>query len=357
MFQLSKFEKIFWVTILLFFILYITIYIIAYQKQLSTPREENKTVIKDILKENYQDVVKYTTIIKEIRDDSIQNSLEDNATLAVIQYNLDNNVEELEAKIDAQINHAFGVVYTNIDQFLDFHYSIIGEYSELGAMATGKIEQSIQERLFPPQFQRRIKRLAKTINKEFQRHTHKHLQFMDKVLTKKVDRELNVKVLQHLKSDIEHNIKSQQLKISAIVTISVAAMLTKVIASKIALKASSKMVIKSSAKLATKGATTGAAAASGALCGPAVIICSPLLATVAWFGSDALLLEADEYMHRDAFKKEIIASIDEQKEILKRDYKRLYGRSLRKLSHQMKEQYKQQEIKKKVRVKIIDKIE
>jgi len=359
MFKLSQFEKIFWATILLFFTLYITIYIIAYQKSesiMGKQEDKNKTIMKDLLKDKYQDVIKYTTVIKEIEDLSMKKALENNTTLAAIEYNLQNNKEELEKKIDAHLNHAFGVIYGNIDNFLDFHYSIVGEYTQLGAMATGKIEQSVQEKLFPPSFTLRIKRLDPLIAKEFQRHTQKHLNFVKSSLTKDVNMELNSDAFKRLNADIEHHVETQKLKISAIVTISIASMVAKVVASKIALKASSKVAIKSSAKLATKGASTGAAAATGALCGPAVVICSPVLATIAWFGSDALLLEADEYLHRDEFKKEIIASIDDQKEILKRDYKRIYGKSLEKLSQTIKAEYQKQEIKKKVRVKIIDKI-
>ncbi|MBN2825813.1 MAG: hypothetical protein JXQ76_10840, partial [Campylobacterales bacterium] len=152
MFKLSRFEKIFWATILLFLILYITIYIIAYQRSQSLVDNnrsgQSTTVIKDILKEDYQKMVKYTTVIKEVDDESIKKALEDNQTLAALKYNLDNQQDSLNKIIDIYINHAFGSVYQNVDKFLDFHYSVIGEYSELGAMATGKIEQSIQKRLF-----------------------------------------------------------------------------------------------------------------------------------------------------------------------------------------------------------------
>jgi preprotein translocase subunit YajC len=356
MFRLSKFEKIFWATILLFLVIYLTIYIVAYQKSKQTMKEHNKTVIKDILKENYEEVVKYTTIIKELPDRSIKEALENNATLAKIHYDLENQTQSLDKIIDTYINGAFGVIYRNIDSFLDFHYSVIGEYTELGAMATGKIEQSIQKRLFPKEFDEQIQGLNRIIAKEFKAHSQKHLAFMDKTLTKDIDTTLNAEVLERLKSDINHHIKTQQVKISAVVTIGIAAMVAKVVASKIAIKAYSKVAIKSSTKMATKGATTGAAAATGALCGPAVVICSPILATAAWFGSDKLLVEADEYLHRDQFKKEIIASIDQQKEVLKADYKRIYLKSLEKLSRQMREAYQEGKVIKKVRVKIIDKI-
>jgi len=360
-FRLSRFEKIFWATILLFLIIYLTIYIIAYQKNQTLIKDHNKsvkskTVMKDILKENYQEVVKYTTIIKEVPDQSIREALEDNETLRSIDYDLQNQSESLEKIIEEYVNGAFGLIYVNIDSFLDFHYSIIGEYTQLGAMATGEIEQSIQEHLFPPAFNRQLEGLNRILAKEFKTHARNHLQFIDKSLTQEVDTKLNSDLLERLKKDIEHNIKTQQIKITAVVSIGIAAMVAKVVASKVALKATSKIAIKSSAKVATKGASAGTAALGGTLCGPAVVICSPLLATAAWFGSDKLLLEADEYLNRDAFKKEIIASIDHQKEVLKADYKRIYIKSLHKLSKEMKEDYRKQPIHKKVRVKIIDKI-
>jgi len=361
MFSLSKFEKIFWATILLFLILYITIYMIAYQKNQTLVEEHNisqadQTVMKEILKDNYKEVVKYTTIIKEVPDESIKKSLENNESIAAIDYNLKNQQESIAKIIDTYINQAFGTVYQNVENFLDFHYSIVGEYSELGAMATGKIEESIRKRLFGDEFDQEIKGLNRVVTREFKLHTQKHQEFLNEHLTQDVDLKLNSEILEKLHEDIEHNIKAQQLKIGAVMSIGIAAMVAKVVASKVALKATSKIAIKSSSKLAAKGATSGAAAATGALCGPAMVVCSPILATAAWFGSDALLIGADEYMNRDAFRKEIIEAIEYQKEVLKRDYKKLYGKSLHKLSHQMRQKYHEQPIKKKIRVKIIDKI-
>ncbi len=360
MFKLSKFEKIFWVTILLFLISYIGLYIIAYernQRLIDDNTSQTSTIIKEILKEDYQKVVKYTTIIKEVEDKSIKEALENNQTLRKLAYDLQNQQESLNALIDTYINHAFGSVYQNVDNFLDFHYSVIGEYSQLGAMATGKIEQSIQKRLFPSEFETQLKGLNRVLTREFKLHTQKHLDFVKATLTRNVDMQLNAKILNKLHEDIEHHIATQQLKIGTVLSIGIAAMVAKVVASKVALKATTKVAIKSSSKLAAKGATTGAAAATGALCGPAVVICSPVLATVAWFGSDALLVGADEYLNRDTFRKEIIATLEEQKEILRQDYKTMYAKSLQKLSRQIQQEYAKQPLKKKIKVKIIDKIE
>jgi len=356
MFKLSQFEKIFWLTIVLFLILYITLSIVAFQNHANAPHEANQTVMGEIFQSDYQKIVQYTTVVEEVEDTTIQKALEENATQASIAYNLQYNIDELDKKIDKHINHAFGVVYAHVDTFLDFHYSVVGEYSELGAMATGEIENYIQKQLFPPQFQRRIARINPLIAQEFTRHTQKHLGFINQTLTQNIDRGVNLALLQRIQSDIQSNITTQQNKITAVVSVGVASTVAKVVASKIAIKAYSKAAIKSSSKLATKGVTTGAAAATGALCGPAVVICAPVLASVAWFGSDAIIVQADEYMHRNALKKEIIASIEHQKEVLKRDYKRIYGRSLHKLSRQIQEAYAKERFKKRIQRKIIDRL-
>ena len=88
------------------------------------------------------------------------------------------------------------------------------------------------------------------------------------------------------------------------------------------------------------------------MCGPAAIICSPLLAAAAWFGTDAILVTGDEYLHRDEFKQEIIRSINQQKRSLKDGYKKIYGDALSEESSKIIEKYKEAKVKKKIRKRI-----
>ena len=50
--------------------------------------------------------------------------------------------------IDAEVEEAFAPVYAAIPSLLDWHYSFIGQYAELGLALTGGLEEEIESRLF-----------------------------------------------------------------------------------------------------------------------------------------------------------------------------------------------------------------
>ena len=57
-------------------------------------------------------------------------------------------LRETNGAIENQIDRAFAPVYERIPAFLDWHYSIVGQYTELGHAAGGALEEAIESRLF-----------------------------------------------------------------------------------------------------------------------------------------------------------------------------------------------------------------
>ncbi len=55
---------------------------------------------------------------------------------------------ETHRAIDAGVEEAFAPVYAAIPPLLDWHYSFIGQYAELGLALTGRLEEEIESRLF-----------------------------------------------------------------------------------------------------------------------------------------------------------------------------------------------------------------
>ena len=55
---------------------------------------------------------------------------------------------ETSQAIDAGVEAAFAPVYAAIPSLLDWHYSVIGQYAELGLALTGRLEGEIESRLF-----------------------------------------------------------------------------------------------------------------------------------------------------------------------------------------------------------------
>jgi len=56
--------------------------------------------------------------------------------------------KSFQNEISRKVDEAFLPVYQNIPNFADMHYSVIGEYTEIGLAATGDLSSSIQAKLF-----------------------------------------------------------------------------------------------------------------------------------------------------------------------------------------------------------------
>ncbi len=314
--KMGKFEKIFWITIAFFVFAYLILYFFAYKNTQHINKQTSQDE-KPILKQHRKTII-------EIVDDNetIKNNLENNEAISSIQQNLELRKENMNLIIENRINQAFLPVYNNIDSFLDYHYSVIGEYSELGAAATGKIEESIKDRLFGNQFDTNLKNVQSQINNAYIDKLKEHIEDINDQALNDVNLSLNSEVLLKLNQDIEQRLITQKVKLKLIFGSTAPIKIIGIIGGKIATKAGGKILTKGTAKI---GATSGAAAA-GTLCGPLAWICSPVAATVVWFGSDAALISVDEYMNRDEFKKEITTMIDEQKNELTDKIKSLYSK-------------------------------
>ncbi|GAA7143457.1 hypothetical protein HpBGD45_01100 [Helicobacter pylori] len=54
----------------------------------------------------------------------------------------------MHSKVDAQIDNLFDPIENNVDKFLDWHYSLKGNYSEFALFVAKKIGLSTEDALF-----------------------------------------------------------------------------------------------------------------------------------------------------------------------------------------------------------------
>jgi len=343
---MSKFAKLFWGTILLFIIVYITLILLSSLNSKPKKEQNNTIVLKNIVKE----------IELIVHSNKIKQNIENNITKKAIKKSLQKNINMLTQSIDSEINFAFLSVENNIDNFLDFHYSVLGEYIELGAMASGNVAKTIEEKLFPKEFNTRTQKALESINSQYKLRVSEHFSLIDKELTKDVNLELNSKIIEDLQKNITNNMKIQSGKLASLVTIAIVPTIAKVISIKIATISSSKIALKLSAKLTSKSVAATTGLASGAICGPAFWICSPIAAATLWFGTDAIVNSINEIYNREEFKQDIMKALNKKQEELKKELKTSYTKSFKILSSKMLEQYNSSEIKEIKRVKVREKI-
>lgn len=326
---MSKAEKIFWWSIAFLFLMFIIINLIAIK---------NNPLPKESL--NPKDALIKVWVEKIITSDIIAKNLSKNQKNILQSFNRELNNTYLN--IDKELDNLFVPIYANIDNFLDYHYSIKGEYSELGAMAFGNLEKMITDQLLGEDFGSRVDNTSIAIDNQYKINLKNHLSSIDKYATDSVDMNINQDALNRLKSDIDANMLQQEIKLG-VVGGAIAIKITAMIVAKITTKG----VVKASSKLATKSAAASSGALAGLGCGPLAWLCSPIAAGALWIATDGVVVSGDEYLNRDNFKAEIIKALDENKNSLKKSYQKSYQKSLQYISDKSIKEYQNTPIKEK----------
>ena len=106
--EMSKGQKLFWIIILLFMIIYIILSIFASNN------------VKDLISKrtNVPFIHKYITTY--LPDDTIKNNISKGESIINIKLNED--LDTINAKIDKEVDELFAEVEKNVDVYLDFHY-------------------------------------------------------------------------------------------------------------------------------------------------------------------------------------------------------------------------------------------
>ncbi|WRC00720.1 hypothetical protein KVD97_01760 [Helicobacter pylori] len=324
----KKSSRMFWGTIIVLLVVYFSVKFFAY----SEPSQEAKAdKPKKLFK--YVEKILPTDIIKD-NIDSHQ---------AEINAALNSGIEEMNGVINTQIDGFFDQVENNVDKFLDWHYSIKRDYSELALFLAKKtglstedaVANVLQEKLLGKDYKQRLDAITKRLSKTYASLLNQHEKFVSETALKGVDTDLsqNAKILDTLGDEVARKLKANFTgAIGATAGVSGLAIMAKL---------TPKLVAKIGAKLGAKVggkflAKIGTALSGSWTCGPF----APACAITLWFGSDAAFNYIDEWLHRDGFKKEILNNINEVKENLKNNYKQQFNDSFIKISQELQESFK-----------------
>ncbi len=281
-------------------------------------------------------------ILPDLISDLIKNNLDSHQQ--EISDLLSSSKDKMYSKVDAQIDNLFDPIENNVDKFLDWHYSLKGNYSELALLAAKTIGSSaedalfnkLQEKLLGADYKQRLKTMTDNISDVYISLLRQHKKDTEKIATQGVaDIPQVAESLKNINDRIERDLK---LKMGFAGAIGITAGMG---AGKLMKKLTPKLVKKLGAKLGTKFLAKFGIAVGSVL---------PTL------GADVALNYIDEWLHRDDFKKEILNNINEVKENLKNSYKQQFNDSFVKISQELQESYKKtQALEKKTVKECIDK--
>ncbi|MDZ7817255.1 MAG: hypothetical protein U5K55_01015 [Aliarcobacter sp.] len=313
--RISLFEKIFWLVIIIMSIVYLIAQLIAFSNMQSYSDKKIPIITKYVAKENLE---KY----------------KDN-----ISIDFQNRVSIMDMAVDNEIDKLFNRVENNLDNFLDFHYSIKGEYIELSAIITKDIGELITDKLFGEEFNKEVQDSLKTMNDIYKLNMKEHLKLIDNYALEKIDLESNANSLQTLHDEINTNKNIQEGKAGVLLLAGFSSRVIQAITTKLAAKVASKVAIKTG-----RLAASSVAGASGIVCGPFVVVCAPTAAIITWFATDAIIISGDEYFNREELKQELLEELNENKLILKQQYKSIYFDTMNQISQESKKSYENTKI-------------
>ncbi len=282
-----KYIYIFLGIIIFLFMLYPILSSITYDEPSQAIKTAHTKTILEILPDPTSDLIKNNL-------DSHQQEISDL---------LSSSKDKMYSKVDAQIDNLFDPIENNVDKFLDWHYSLKGNYSELALFVAKKLGLSVEDALFNKlqekflgaDYKQRLKTMTDNISDAFISLLRQHKKDTEKIATQGVaDISQVVESLKNINDQIERDV---ELKMSFAAAIGATA---GVGASALMKRLAPKLVEKLGTKLGAKFLAKFGIAVGGVL---------------STLGADAALNYIDEWLHRDDFKKEILNNINEVKKI------------------------------------------
>ncbi|GHQ26717.1 hypothetical protein VN1218_08040 [Helicobacter pylori] len=298
--------------IIFLFILYFTLSIFTYNEPSQAIKTAHTKTILEILPDLISDLIKNNL-------DSHQQEISDL---------LSSSKDKMYSKVDAQIDNLFDPIENNVDKFLDWHYSLKGNYSELALLVAKKLGLSVedalfnklQEKLLGADYKQRLKTMTDNISDAFISLLCQHKKDTEKIATQGVaDIPQVVESLKNIDDQIERDL---QLKMGFAAAIGATA---GVGAGKLMKRLVPKLVKKLGTKLGAKFLVKFGIAVGGVL---------------STLGADVAFNYIDEWLHRDDFKKEILNNINEMKKNLKESYKTGFDNSITKFSQEFQKDLK-----------------
>ncbi len=272
----------------------------------------------------------HTKTILEILPDPISDLIKNNldSHQQEISDLLSSSKDKMYSKVDAQIDNLFDPIENNVDKFLDWHYSLKGNYSELALFVAKKLGLSVEDALFNKlqekflgaDYKQRLKTMTDNISDAFISLLCQHKKDTEKIATQGVaDIPQVVESLKNIDDQIERDLKLKMRFAAAIgATAGVGA-------GKLMKRLVPKLVEKLGTKLGAKFLAKFGIAVGGVL---------------SILGADAAFNYIDERLHRDEFKKEILNNINEMKKNLKESYKISFDNSITKFSQEFQKDLK-----------------
>lgn len=250
-----------------------------------------------------------------------QVEIESNTLLTIFERAARKARTETSDEIDPLLDDLYEPVYGGISSYANFHYTVLGEYTELVGAALGTAADAIEDRLYDG-FDDRLERVANTLDARFADEFRTALM---QELQAEIPSELsNAPLAPFTQRAIEDALARVRVTVpvgTVMATVGGAAAI-KAVSAAIAAKVATKVATKAAGKGVAKGTGilggAGLGALSGSWGGPVgAAVGGAIGAAATWFAVDAAVISIDEYFNRDDFEAGLHTMVEEHRSVVR----------------------------------------
>jgi hypothetical protein len=255
--------------------------------------------------------------------------------------------QDIGQQVDAALDAAFSNLEPAVDAYLDWNFSIPGQYQQLGFLAVTVVEKGLQQSSSESLDQAFAAYISSKIDEQISPQLSPLLMQASQDLQQRFDSAAQQFYLQQT-VELEQLMASSPCLLPALSPLGMPELINKsavgvgpvlgLLAGRLAVRGGAQV----GAKVLTRNASKRAASASvakvsgkmvqsastgslGLSCGVMAPVCAPVLFVATWFGTDFLINKFDESINRSQMREDMLAALQEEKQRISAHYKEVYG--------------------------------
>ena len=255
--------------------------------------------------------------------------------------------EDIGQQVDAALDNAFSNLEPAVDAYLDWNFSIPGQYQQLGFLAIAVVEQGLQQDSTESLDQAFAAYMSSKIDEQISPLLSPVLLQTNHALQQQFDSSAQQFFLQHT-VQLEQMMASSPCLLPVLSPLSMPELINKsavgvgpvlgLLAGRLAVRsgaqvgakvltrnASKRVASASVAKVSGKMLQSAGTSSLGLSCGALAPVCAPALFVATWLGTDFLINEIDESINRSQMREDLLAALQEEKQRISEHYKQVYG--------------------------------
>jgi hypothetical protein len=226
--------------------------------------------------------------------------------------------DSVRSDVKLRLDRVYAPVYEAIPDYASFHYSVLGEYTELTSALLGGMANTLHDQLYNG-FDQRYLEAAEKIDQKYAEAFSDQLAKLIAAKTGSSPDQTLGPLTKTILEDAKNRVKFDASIVAAAATgVGVMKATMAVAAKKLTTKIAAKAVAKAAAKGAAKIGGAGTGLATGTLLcawsGPFAAACGVAGAVVGWLAVDTAVVNLDEYFNRDEFEADLRNIINKDRE-------------------------------------------